>query len=364
MFDIFNKLFDVADWQQLLVSLAVAAVIYGVFHIVSVALLKYAPGFFQFVLRLKNENVEKALAHSFAKPIAIFLRCTGVFFALQFMPFTDSAFAVIGPVLGVIMRIVLIVSVSSAAQNFVVNIPVFFDNISRKHPALTPTLLSFFTKVMQALIIALTVLIILKELGYDVNGLIAGLGLSGLTFALAAQDTASNFVSGLVILVDKPFGVGDWISVAGMEGIVEEMNFRSCRIRTFDNALISVPNSKISGDSVTNWTKMNLRKTNITIGLLYSTSKQTIQTVCEQIRRRLKQMPEIKTDSILVRFDKFSRSSLDITISYNSYPIPAAQHFALKEKVQYTIMDIVAANDTDFAFNSLTVYNAEPSPEE
>ena len=354
-------MFDVEDWQQMLIFLALSAVVYGVFHIVSVALLKYAPRFFQFILRLKNENVEKALAHSFAKPIAIFLRCTGIFFAVQILPFTPSVNSVISPIMSTVMRIILIVSVSSAAQNFVVNIPVFFDNISRKHPALTPTLLSFFTKVLQALIIALTVVIILKELGYDVNGLIAGLGLSGLTFALAAQDTASNFVSGLVILVDKPFGVGDWISVAGMEGIVEEMNFRSCRIRTFDNALISVPNSKISGDSVTNWTKMNLRKTNITIGLLYSTSKQTMQTVCDQIRRQLKQMPEIKTDSILVRFDKFSRSSLDITVSYNSYPIPAAQHFALKEKVQYIIMDIVAANDTDFAFNSLTVYNAEPA---
>lgn len=359
MFNIINKIFDVGDWQQLLIFLVLSAVVYGIFHIVSVALLKYAPRFFQFILRLKNENVEKALAHSFAKPIAIFLRCTGIFFAVQILPFTPSVNSVISPVMSTVMRIILIVSVSSAAQNFVVNIPVFFDNISRKHPALTPTLLSFFTKVLQALIIALTVVIILKELGYDVNGLIAGLGLSGLTFALAAQDTASNFVSGLVILVDKPFGVGDWISVAGMEGIVEEMNFRSCRIRTFDNALISVPNSKISGDSVTNWTKMNLRKTNITIGLLYSTSKQTMQTVCDQIRRQLKQIPEIKTDSILVRFDKFSRSSLDITVSYNSYPIPAAQHFALKEKVQYIIMDIVAANDTDFAFNSLTVYNAE-----
>lgn len=361
MFNIINKMFDVEDWQQLLIFLALSAVVYGVFHIVSVALLKYAPRFFQFILRLKNENVEKALAHSFAKPIAIFLRCTGILFAVQILPFTPSVNSVISPVMSTVMRIILIVSVGSAAQNFVVNIPVFFDNISRKHPALTPTLLSFFTKVLQALIIALTVVIILKELGYDVNGLIAGLGLSGLTFALAAQDTASNFVSGLVILADKPFGVGDWISVAGMEGIVEEMNFRSCRIRTFDNALISVPNSKISGDSVTNWTKMNLRKTNITIGLLYSTSKQTMQTVCDQIRRQLKQMPEIKTDSILVRFDKFSRSSLDITVSYNSYPIPAAQHFALKEKVQYIIMDIVAANDTDFAFNSLTVYNAEPA---
>lgn len=359
MFNIINKMFDVEDWQQMLIFLALSAVVYGVFHIVSVALLKYAPRFFQFILRLKNENVEKALAHSFAKPIAIFLRCTGIFFAVQILPFTPSVNSVISPIMSTVMRIILIVSVSSAAQNFVVNIPVFFDNISRKHPALTPTLLSFFTKVLQALIIALTVVTILKELGYDVNGLIAGLGLSGLTFALAAQDTASNFVSGLVILVDKPFGVGDWISVAGMEGIVEEMNFRSCRIRTFDNALISVPNSKISGDSVTNWTKMNLRKTNITIGLLYSTGKQTMQTVCDQIRRQLKQMPEIKTDSILVRFDKFSRSSLDITVSYNSYPIPAAQHFALKEKVQYIIMDIVAANDTDFAFNSLTVYNAE-----
>lgn len=351
------NIFYTDDMTVVVIRILTAAALYVVFHFISVILLKSAPGFFKKILKTGSDSLQSVFARSFARPAAIFLRCLGAYLALISLPLAPSPRALVLSVSSRLLRLALIVAVSAALQGLAVNSKAFFSGISEKHPALSPTILGFFTKLGQAVIIALTVVIVLKELGYDVNGLIAGLGLSGLTFALAAQDTASNFVSGLVILMDKPFGVGDWISVGGMEGIVEEMNFRSCRIRTFDNALISVPNSKISGDSVTNWTKMNLRKTSISIGLLYSTDKRTMQSVCARIKENLAKMPEIKTDSIMVRFDKFSRSSLDIFISYNSYPIAGPRHFALKEKVQYMIMDVVAAHDTDFAYNSMTIYN-------
>jgi MscS family membrane protein len=247
--------------------------------------------------------------------------------------------------------------ISVSVQNLISNIPDIVDNIGDRLGGVNQTIVTFFTKIAKALVMVFTVVIIVEEFGYDVTGLITGLGLGGLTFALAAQDIASNFMSGVTILLDKPFGIGDWISVGGMEGIVEEMNFRSTRIRTFDNALITVPNSKLGNDSITNWTKMNMRKTNIIIGLLYSTTRETLQAVCEDIYNELVKFEEIKTDSLVVKFDSFNASSLDVKISYNSFPIPLPAHMALKEKVQLKIMEVVERHETDFAYNTVTVVN-------
>ena len=259
--------------------------------------------------------------------------------------------------MSMVLRVSAIIFISIALQNFVMNLPKFIENIEEKLGGVNQTIVTFFTKIAQALVMVFTVVIIVEEFGYDVTGLITGLGLGGLTFALAAQDIASNFMAGITIILDKPFAMGDWIAVGGMEGIVEEMNFRSTKIRTFDNALISVPNSQLGSSSVTNWTKMNMRKTNIIIGLLYSTTRETLQAVCADIYSELVKFEEIKTDSLVVKFDNFNASSLDVKISYNSFPIPLPAHMALKEKVQLKIMEVVEKHDTDFAYNTITVVN-------
>ncbi len=347
--------FGVEAFTELAVKLGICLLIYTVFHGVSIWLVKFLPALFSRLFRNKSEKLKIAAVEIFTKPLSDFIKCIGIYLAVAGFPINPAAQVTVRAVASKIFRIVTLILTSTGFQNFVINIPDIFHFDSETHTGISKTLIVFFTKLAKTLVIVFTVVIVIEELGYDVTGLITGLGLGGLTFALAAQDIASNFMSGVTILLDKTFGVGDWVKVGATEGIVEEINFRSCRIRTFDNALITVPNSKISGDSITNWTKMNLRKTNIIIGLVYSTSKETLQKVCDEIYAELSQLEEIKTDSLLVKFDNFSASSLDIKISYNSYPIPGKLHLALKEKVNFIIMDVVENNDTDFAFNTVTV---------
>lgn len=347
--------FGVVSVIQFILKLAFSGVIYLIFHGISGILVKRLPALFTKIFHKDNPAAQQAFVDVFARPLSLFIKAVGIFFAVTNLPFNSVLSLNIYAAALKLLRIATIILISLAIQNFIINIPVIFESVSSKLDGMSRTLTTFFTKLGKALVIVFTVVIVMEEFGYNVTSLITGLGLGGLTFALAAQDIASNLMAGITILTDKPFGVGDWISVGGMEGIVEEMNFRSCRIRTFDNALITVPNSKISNDSVTNWTKMNYRKTNIVIGLTYSTTKETLQAVCDEIYKQLSRISEIKTDSLLVKFNEFSASSLDVKISYNSYPIPAPRHLALKEKVQYIIMDIVASHETDFAYNTLTV---------
>ncbi|MBR4036134.1 MAG: mechanosensitive ion channel family protein, partial [Oscillospiraceae bacterium] len=301
-------------------------------YIVAMVVSKMAEKFLGFIAKLlfknKGEKVHNAFTKSFAKPLTTFIKIAGIYFAITALPLNIAIKTAVVAFMTIVLRIALILMISISVQNLVENIPDLIDNIGEKLGGVNQTIITFFTKIVKALVMVFTVVIIVEEFGYDVTGLITGLGLGGLTFALAAQDIASNFMSGITIILDKPFAIGDWIAVGGMEGIVEEMNFRSTRIRTFDNALITVPNSKLGNDSITNWTKMQMRKTNIIIGLLYSTSRDTLQAVCKDIYNELVKFEEIKGDSLVVKFDNFSASSLDVKISYNSYPIPLPDHMA------------------------------------
>ncbi|MBR4035897.1 MAG: mechanosensitive ion channel family protein [Oscillospiraceae bacterium] len=356
MENIILTVFGMTYLPVILFKIAIALVIYVVAALVSGMAEKILTGIFKFILKGRSEKTVQAFTQSFAKPTAAFIKIVGIYCAVNTLPLGATVKIAVMGIMTVVLRIALILMVSVSLQNFVMNMPDMFDGFVEKFGG-NQTIVSFFTKLVKALIMVFTLVIIIEEFGYDVTGLITGLGLGGLTFALAAQDIASNFMAGITIILDKPFAIGDWIAVNGMEGIVEEMNFRSTKIRTFDNALISVPNSRLGSSSVTNWTKMNYRKTNIIIGLLYSTTRETLQKVIDDIYSELSQFEEIKTDSLLVKFDNFSASSLDVKISYNSYPIPAPAHMALKEKVQLKIMEVVERHDTDFAYNTVTVVN-------
>ncbi|MBE6878869.1 MAG: mechanosensitive ion channel family protein [Ruminococcaceae bacterium] len=350
--NIYLKIFGNTALPGVLTYIAIAVVFYIIFHSTGKLIGKKSNIIAEKLFRNQNDNIKNAISKSLSIPVKMFIQISGLLVAFLIVPF-DAAFAAVVDAFAVkVYRIAIIALVGMLAVNLVDSIQYFskkFENNENK------TLLIFFIKIGKVLVIFLTGAIILKEVGFDVTGLLASLGLGGVVLALAAQDTASNLFSGIVILFDKPFAVGDWISVGGMEGVVEEMSFRSCRIRTFDNALISVPNSKLGSDSVTNWTKMNVRKTRITIGLVYSTKKTTLQKVCDEIKSNLMKYDSIKKDNIMVWFDNFNASSLDVVVQYHTYLTGAADFFALKEEIQYMIMDVVESNGTDFAFDTKTI---------
>ncbi len=349
---LYFKFFLDIDVITLLTKLAISVAIIIGFKILSVIITKNNKFLIKKIFKFKSNSMENALSESIQKPIKIFLLLTGVYIAIIYFPFSESISIPLYPFVAKLYRISIIALISYAIHSFIGNIPVFSKGFEESK---NKTILLFFIRISKIIVIFLAVVIIFKEFNYDISGIVAGLGLGGLTVALAAQDTASNFFSGMVILFDKPFSIGDWISVGTMEGVVEEMNFRSCRIRTFDNALISVPNSKLSSDNVTNWTKMDKRKAKITFGLVYSTKKDTLQKVCDEIKENLNQYPEIVKDTIIVWFDNFNSSSLDIVVQYHSLGTSFSSHQLLKEKVLYMIMEVVESHETDFAFDTKTI---------
>lgn len=239
-------------------------------------------------------------------------------------------------------------------------VPVIMSAFNRlNHPdsiLLDDTLLIFFAKIIKAVIVIIAVLIVLGEFGVNINGLITGVGLGGLTFALAAQDTASNIFGGLVIISDKPFAVGDWIQTASIEGTVEDISFRSTRIRTFDDALLVVPNSTLSSASITNWSKMNKRKVKFNIGLTYNTAPSQVKNIIADIETFLNSHKDIVSDTPLVKLDEFGSSSLNIMVMFFTSQTSLAELKRVREEINYEILDVVHRHESSFAFPSTSVY--------
>lgn len=222
--------------------------------------------------------------------------------------------------------------------------------------SLDKTIITLLKKIVKVLILIVAGIAVLSETGINVTTVITGIGLGGLTFALAAQDTAQNLFGGLVILFDKPFSVDDWISTSSIEGVVEDINLRSTRIRTFPNSLVIVPNSSLVSSPITNWSKMNKRRASFSIGLTYDTPMEKMQTCVSRITEMVNQNPEVIPSDTVVRFDTFADSSLNISLVFFTRPTGYADFQRIKEAVNYGIMQIVEEEGLSFAFPTRTLY--------
>ncbi|GAF14675.1 potassium efflux system KefA protein [Bacillus sp. JCM 19046] len=204
-------------------------------------------------------------------------------------------------------------------------------------------LLPFISNILRIVVVALTFVTVLSSFDVDVNGFIAGLGLGGLAFALAAQETVANFFGGIVIITEKPFKKGDWISSASVEGTVEDITFRSTKIRTFEDAIVVVPNKTLSNEAITNWSEMNMRRVNYSIGVGQETTRAELEHSVKEIRKLIMSHSGVVTDTVMIFFDEFGESSYNIFIYYFTKTVAWSEWHDVKEEINYEILDILSS---------------------
>jgi len=144
--------------------------------------------------------------------------------------------------------------------------------------------------------------------------LLAGLGIGGLAFALAAKDTIANVFGSMMIIADRPFEIGDWIQVGDIDGSVESVGIRSTRVRTFYNSLITIPNSELTNATIDNYGKRKYRRIKTTLGLTYDTPPEQIEAFCEGVRQLILEHPYTRKDYFHVYLNEFSAYSLDVML--------------------------------------------------
>jgi MscS family membrane protein len=205
-------------------------------------------------------------------------------------------------------------------------------------------------------IIIVGLLMIIQNLGGEVGSLLAGLGIGGAAIALASKDTIANLFGSIVIFVDRPFQVGDWVEIGDQEGTVEAVGLRVTRIRTFANSLITVPNSTLTTTSINNWSRMRKRRIKLTIGVTYGSSVEQVQQGVEAIREVLKADERISQDFMLVNFTNFGASSLDVFVYAFTLTTRWDEYMQVREDFLLEIMRRFEAIGLSFAFPSQSLY--------
>jgi len=235
----------------------------------------------------------------------------------------------------------------------------------RTESTLDDQLIPFIRKTLRVFIVFLAILMLVQNLGYSISGLLASLGLGGLAVALAAKDSLSNIFGSIMILLDRPFMIGDWIKAGDMEGTVEEIGFRSTRIRTFAKTMITVPNSSLMNMSIDNFSQMPKRRIKLTVGVTYDTSPTQMRQAVADIKQLLREHPAIDQDFFLVNFTDFGASSLDIMVYCFTGSTVWGEYLDAREDVCLKIMDALEKIGLEIAFPSRTLYlhqAAESSP--
>ncbi|MBN2816726.1 MAG: mechanosensitive ion channel family protein [Campylobacterales bacterium] len=240
-------------------------------------------------------------------------------------------------------------------------------------------------KILNFLIFLIGTLVVLFFSGVNLTAVLSGLGIGGFAVAFAAKDTISNFFGTLSILGSNVFSQGDWIEVNSKEGVVVEIGLRVTTLRTFDNALIAIPNGTFATADVKNWNKRTLgRRIKMNVGVKYSSKSHDIQNALRQIREMLESHPGIATKdtmhehrsahmtklvskddlegvkkTLLVNLDEFASSSINIMIYCFSKSVDWGEWLDTKEDVMYKIMGILEKNNLEFAFPSLSLYTED-----
>lgn len=217
-------------------------------------------------------------------------------------------------------------------------------------------LLPVVLRIARGIVWALGVIYILDYLGVNITALLAGISLGGLALALAAQDTVKNFFGSIMIFVDKPFQIGDWIHFDDVDGVVEEVGVRSTRIRTFANSLTYVPNGYIANKVVDNYGLRVYRRYKTTIGITYDTSPELIDLFVEGIRELIRTHPTTRKDSFEVHLNSFGDSSLNILI-YAFFAAPSwTDELEGRHDIMNGILRLAAELGVRFAFPTQTIH--------
>ena len=235
--------------------------------------------------------------------------------------------------------------------------------IKKFEEQLTTALIDWTLKGLKILVIIIGIVAVLELWGIKVGPIIAGLGLLGVAVALGAQDLFKNLISGIMILMERRFKIGDVIHIAGeAEGIVEQIGFRSTLIRQFDSNLVMVPNFKFAEQSVTNYSRRINRRIRWIIGLEYRTTVEQLKNMRNQIKEFIEKDKNFKNDdksyfsSSFVRIDSFSDSSIDMLVQCFTNVTNWNEYIKVKETLAITIKEIVENEKAGFAFPSQSLY--------
>lgn len=339
------KNFDINNIITILISL----LIFLLFNLFSNTLAFFIVKLF----KLKEKNKNKIKQTSLFKTLNVFFPILGAYLGLLLLNLPQDITNIINKIFKILIIFLTAIAIAKSITPESSIFKQLNNKIGRKKD---DTFANFFIKLIRGIIYIIAAFIIVSELGYNLNGILTGLGLSGVIVALAAQDTAKNIFGGIVILWDKPFKIGDWIETTNFEGVVEDITFRSTRIRTFENSIVTIPNSTISNESLINWSKMKKRRYKENFEIELSTTLKKLCDTQNKIIKMLEEHPRVLNDYIIVKFDKVTENGYNILVNVYTDSLSYEDYLSTSENINYKIMDILNKENVGLAYPSQTIY--------
>ena len=366
-----------------IVSISVFVILFFFRHLIAHLIIKLLGFFSKF---LKNQEVQEKIKHDISKPILWFLIISSISISLAILAFPKPA----SPDFVMWVNASYIITLSWLAISLFKGYGIaILGSIAEKNNTFRREVINLLLKITYFLIILVAVLVLLKNFGFNISALIASLGIGGLAVAFAVKDMLANFFASVVLLFDNSFNQGDWIVCGDIEGTVVEMGLRRTTIRTFDNAMLFVPNSLLANSSVRNWNRRKRgRRIRMQIGVTYSSTPDQIRSCVKDIKTMLLNHPKIAKDTderpplshyeldlkqnivslddllgyksnLFVVLDEFADSSINILVYCFSTTVNWGEWLDVRQDVMLKIMDIIASHNLSFAFPSQSLYIEE-----
>lgn len=226
----------------------------------------------------------------------------------------------------------------------------------KTHNKFDDLLVPMVSKSLKVFVVVIGIVFAADNLNIDVTSLLAGLGLGGLAFALAAKDLLGNFFGSVTVLLDRPFSIGDWVVIGDIEGTVEQVGFRSTRIRTFYNSLVTMPNSILTTTKIDNMGARRYRRMKQLLSVTYDTSPEKIEAFCEGIRKIIQLHPYMRKDYYQVYFNEYGAASLNILV-YVFWATPDwSTELRERHRFLLDILRLAKQLEVEFAFPTQTLY--------
>lgn len=299
-------------------------------------------------------EADDKLTEALVSPLSLVLPVVGIYGAVhvllavqdQWRASADTAF-----------RVLTIALLAWTAFRIVDALAVFLTELTaRTESRMDDHLVPVVRKAAKTFTVVLAFILVAQNLGYSVSGLLAGLGIGGLALAMAAKDTLANLFGSIMILVDRPFRVGDWVTFTGGDGVVEEIGLRSTRVRTFAKTVVSIPNQALANATIENHSLMPKRRIKFTLGVTYDATVAQMGTLVERIEAYLRGHEEIDQEFMLVKFTEFGASSLDVFVYCFTKTTDWTRHLAVRQEVNLALMAMVEELGLSVAFPTRTVH--------
>lgn len=336
-----------------IIDIVIAILVYILFRCLSKSLAYITVKIF----KPKSKNKKEIRNNAFYKPLKTFYVILGLYLAILLIRKPLEINAWINSLTDKLFKIsIIILAANGIANSLTTNNKSINRLKERMNPEVEDSMFKFILKAIRIIIYVIAGFMVSTELEFNLNGLVAGLGIGSVVITLAAQDTAKNLFGGLVIFLDKPFIVGDWIQVDKYEGTVEDITFRSTRVRTFENSVVNIPNAVIANDSIINWSRMEKRRNKVNLCLELDTPLEKVQKVQQRIKEMLKQHDDVIDDTIIVRFDNITDNGINLLVCSYTNSVDYASFLEEKEKINLKIMQILKEENVELAYDTKTIF--------